>query len=261
MRKKINYKLLALSLSIAIFGSAHADTYSLLDNPRPSMEGMNEEAEYGHKLISETFLYLGPEVADEKMRYAGNNYSCTNCHQEDATKPYAMPWTGLSKVKSQDDIMKSINQHFTTSMAGKPLPVDSKEMKGILAYIDYLSQSVPEGTTEVVGLGLNPIKLPTGAADLDEGEELYEDSCAICHGPQGQGVRIGVVGDAHGYTNPPIWGKDSFAKDSSFNNVDTLTRYIYNNMPTGADHESPIFDEGEARNIAEYILKQYNETR
>lgn len=261
MKKKFSYKTLVLCLSVAVAGFAHADTYSLLGSERPSLEGMPAEAEYGHKLISETFLFLGPEVADENMRYAGNNYACTNCHQEDATKPYAMPWTGLSKVKSKDEITASINKHMTTSMAGKELPVDSKEMLSILAYIDYLSKDVPAGTTEVVGLGLNPVTLPTGAVDLDEGAELYDDSCAICHGPQGQGVRLGVVGDSQGYSNPPIWGKDSFAKDSSFNNVDTLARYIYNNMPTGADHESPIFDESEVRNIAEYILKQYNESK
>lgn len=261
MKKQFNYKKIFLCLSFLAFGVAQATTYNLLDNDRPSTEDLTPEAQYGKDLVTATFLYIGPEVADESMRYAGNNYACTNCHQEEATKPYAMPWTGLSKVKSQDEIMKSINLHMTTSMAGKELPVDSKEMKAILSYIDHLSKDVPDGTTEIVGLGLNPVVLPTGGVDLDEGAELYDDSCAICHGPQGQGIRLGVVGDAKGYSNPPIWGKDSFAKNASFNNLDTLTRYIYNNMPSGADHESIIFDEGEARNIAAYILKQYNESK
>lgn len=259
--KRFKYKTLILCLSFMVAGIASANTYSLMDNSRPSQDGMTPEAEYGKKLISETFLVIGPEVDDEHMRFAGNNYACTNCHQEDATKPYAMPWTGLSKIKSQDEIMKSINLHMTTSMAGKELPIDSKEMKAILAYIDHLSKDVPDGTTEIVGLGLNPVVLPIGDIDLDEGAELFDDSCAICHGPQGQGARLGTVGDAKGYTNPPIWGKDSFAKDSSFNNVEILAKYIYNNMPTGADHESTIFDESEARNIAAYILKQYNESK
>lgn len=255
-------KKIFLCLSLLSVGLAYGSTYSLLDNDPPSTEEIaNAEAAYGKDLITATFLHIGPEVQDESMRYAGNNYACTNCHQEDATKPYAMPWTGLSKVKNREAIIESIDNCFTTNMAGKSLPIDSKELKSILSYIDYLSQDVPSDTTEIEGLGLNPVTIPGGIADIDEGEELYTDSCEICHGPQGQGIRLGVAGDSKGYSNPPIWGKDSFSKESSFNDVNTLAKYIYNNMPSGADHEDPIFEEDEVRDIATYILSRYNESR
>ena len=49
---------------------------------------------YGKELTERTYAHIGPEVKDVKMRYAGNNLSCTSCHQASATKPFAMPWVG-----------------------------------------------------------------------------------------------------------------------------------------------------------------------
>lgn len=37
---------------------------------------------YGKALVHETYKYIGPEVNDPKMRYAGNNLACSSCHQE-----------------------------------------------------------------------------------------------------------------------------------------------------------------------------------
>ena len=33
---------------------------------------------YGKALVSESYKYIGPEVADPKMRYAGNNFACAS---------------------------------------------------------------------------------------------------------------------------------------------------------------------------------------
>ena len=49
---------------------------------------------YGKELTDRTFAYIGPEVKDAKMRYAGNNLACASCHQAGATKKFAMPWVG-----------------------------------------------------------------------------------------------------------------------------------------------------------------------
>ncbi len=41
---------------------------------------------YGKELIVHTYKYIGPEVEDPSMRYAGNNNSCQNCHLDAGTK-------------------------------------------------------------------------------------------------------------------------------------------------------------------------------
>ena len=45
-----------------------------------------EYVKYGKELVEHTYKYIGPEVADKKMRYAGNNFACASCHQEAGTK-------------------------------------------------------------------------------------------------------------------------------------------------------------------------------
>ena len=81
-------------------------------------------------------------------------------------------------------------------MNGKSLPFDSKEMKAFTTYIHFLSKDVPVGT-KVTGQGLMKYTPPNRKVDLVAGEAIYKQTCAVCHGPDGQGVRASdVVRDA-----------------------------------------------------------------
>ena len=53
---------------------------------------------YGKALVNETYKYIGPEVADKKMRYAGNNFACSTCHQEAGTKKWSAPFMATSRL-------------------------------------------------------------------------------------------------------------------------------------------------------------------
>ena len=94
---------------------------------------------YGKYLSEKTFEVIGPEVANKKMRFAGNNLACTNCHQESATKKFAMPWVGAQATFPQyrgreDDVStieERVNGCMERSMNGKPLPFDSKVMASL----------------------------------------------------------------------------------------------------------------------------------
>lgn len=48
---------------------------------------------YGRELIVNTSKYIGPEVDDPAMRFAGNNNHCQNCHLDAGTKAYSAPHT------------------------------------------------------------------------------------------------------------------------------------------------------------------------
>ena len=107
----------------------------------------------GYDLITATYAHIGPAVADETKRYAGNNLACSNCHLNAGTKKFGIPLWGLKDLFPQYSfeagkeisIEDRVNSCMTRSMNGKPLPVDSGEMKAFVAYIDFLSTGARRG--------------------------------------------------------------------------------------------------------------------
>lgn len=218
---------------------------------------------YGEALTTRTFAYIGPEVADVRMRHAGNNLACSSCHQQGASKPFAMPWIGVTASFPQyrareDDIStveERVNGCMQRSMNGKPLPLDSREMKAYVAYIAFLSTGVPVGA-QIEGAATLQSKVPNRRADPRAGQVVYQARCQVCHGANGEGQRVGRVGDAQGYTFPPLWGADSFNTGAGMNRMLMATRYIRQNMPLGASHAAPQLNDDEAYDVAAYVLSQ-----
>ena len=218
---------------------------------------------YGHRLATETFAVIGPEVADPAMRYSGNNLACTSCHQDEATKPFAMPWTGVTAVFPQyrarendlQTVEDRINGCMERSMAGRPLPLDSAEMRGISAYISFLSTGIPVGA-KVIGGGTIPEPAPDRAADPAAGKLVYDEHCVACHGENGEGLRNGEPGDLAGYLYPPVHGDDSYNDGAGMYRMVMAYRFILANMPQGADHENQMLTRDEAYDVAAYINTQ-----
>ena len=50
---------------------------------------------HGRDLVTATYVYIGPEVADPAKRFAGNNLACGNCHLDAGTKKFGAPLFGL----------------------------------------------------------------------------------------------------------------------------------------------------------------------
>lgn len=218
---------------------------------------------YGKELSERTFAHIGPEVKNPKMRYAGNNLACVSCHEASGTKPFAMPWVGthatFPQYRGREDevstIEERVNGCMERSMAGKALPLDSREMKAFVTYMHFLSKDVPVGG-KVQGQGLPPFKAPERKADKVAGGQVYADKCASCHGDKGQGVRNGPVGSATGYAFPPLWGSDSFNTGAGMNRLLTASAFIKTNMPLGAAHGQPQLSDDEAYDVAAFVLSQ-----
>jgi thiosulfate dehydrogenase len=215
---------------------------------------------YGHGLTTETYKHLGPEVARPEMRFAGNNLACQSCHLNAAAQPYAMPWTGVTAMfpmyRAREDAVSTIEERVNgcmeRSMNGKALPLDSAEMKAFVAYMQWLSAGVPVGAV-IEGAGVKPIKEPARAADPERGRRVYEDSCAGCHQPDGQGARRGQAGDADGYQFPPLWGPDSYNDGAGMYRLLTAAGFVRNNMPLGATHREPSISDEDAYDVAAFI--------
>lgn len=266
---KANTGIVAAAVLVALSGYAGADSkVSLIGRAVPAVENLpNDEygelARYGHQLSTRTFAHIGPEVEDKKMRFAGNNLACTSCHQENASKPYAMPWIGVTAVFPQyrgreDDLStveERVNGCMQRSMAGKPLPLDSREMKAFVTYIHFLSRDIPVGAS-IEGAATKGSKPPNRRADLVAGESVYKAQCAVCHGESGEGKRNGVKGDAQGYLFPPVWGPDSFNTGAGMNRILMAMRFIKHNMPQGVNHTAPVLSDDDAFDVAGYIVSK-----
>ncbi|MBL3518967.1 c-type cytochrome [Arcobacter lanthieri] len=216
---------------------------------------------YGKELVVHTYKYIGPEVEDKNMRYAGNNLSCQSCHLEAGTKPYASPFVGIfasfPQYRPREDTIGTladrINGCMERSMSGKSLPVESKEMKAMEAYMYWLSLGVPIGT-KVEGTSLSEVNrkmIQTKAADPVKGKVVYDMQCASCHGENGEGIKN--EGKANGYLYPPLWGPDSYNKGAGMYRTLKAMDFIKANMPLGATHENPILTDEEAYDVAVYM--------
>ena len=218
---------------------------------------------YGQSLTNRTFAHIGPEVADRKMRFAGNNLACASCHQAGATKPFAIPWSGVSasfpQYRAREDTISTVedrvNGCMERSMNGRALPLDSPEMRAYVTYIAFLSQGIPIGG-KVEGAATFPYKMPNRRADPAAGKPVYEAKCSVCHGADGQGQRAGKAGDTQGYSFPPLWGPDSFNNGAGMNRLIMATRFVKANMPLGASHGAAQLTDDEAYDVSAYVLSQ-----
>lgn len=263
--------LVGLSVLLGTGPALAADapmTVKLVEHAVPDIEQLppgpyKELVQYGHALTTRTFAHIGPEVLNVGKRYAGNNLACASCHQQAATKPFAMPWTGVSATFPQyrgreDDIStveERVNGCMERSMSGQPLPLDSREMKAFVTYISFLSRGIPVGAT-VEGAGMVQSKMPNRRADLEAGAKVYEAKCSVCHGADGQGVRAGQPGDAQGYIFPPLWGNDTFNNGAGMNRLAMATRFVKHNMPQGTNFDAPELTDDEAYDVSAYMLSK-----
>jgi thiosulfate dehydrogenase len=123
------------------------------------------------------------------------SYLLHDCHLQGGIAPYASPVVGISQnfplyskragpaITLEDRIQECIIR----SENGKPLPHDSREMKALLAYLNWLSEPHRDQPTFVTnrdelgsgGLCWQGLEvLPALRADPTHGAEVYSAQCA-----------------------------------------------------------------------------------
>jgi thiosulfate dehydrogenase len=217
----------------------------------------------GRDLVTATYAHIGPAVADESKRYAGNNLACSNCHLSAGTKKFGLPLWGLwdrfpqysGEAGAQITIEQRVNSCMTRSMNGKALPLDSPEMAAFAAYIRFLSTGVKPGEL-LTGLGSGQMPILGRAADPRRGASLYMRACAACHQADGAGVRRNRELPNFGYLTPPLWGPDSFNNGAGMATLITVANFIHFNMPNGTSYTRPRLNPQEAWDIAAFVISQ-----
>jgi thiosulfate dehydrogenase len=182
---------------------------------------------------------------DSLPAHVGNELRCVSCHLDEGRRPYAMPWTGVyarfpqyrSRSATVQTLEDRINDCFERSLAGTSVPLDSPEMRAMVAYMAWLSRGVPTGS-RTPGQGLDSVDVREG--DAGRGEQVYAASCARCHGANGEGMP--------GF--PPVWGPGSFTVGAGMGRALAAASFIHRNMP----YDKPgSLTEQQALDVALYL--------
>ena len=216
-----------------------------------------DQVRYGRDLIANTARYIGP---NGKVSKAANGMNCQNCHLEAGTKPWGNNYSGVyatypkfrSRSGSIETIVQRVNDCLKRSLNGNPLDSSSREMKAILAYMQWLGEKVPKGK-QPAACGIEQIPLLDRAADPQKGKIVFTARCVLCHGADGQG-KLNSNGLVYDY--PPLWGPHSYNTAAGLYRISHFAGYVKNNMPQGATHASTVLTNEEAWDVAAYVNSQ-----
>ena len=222
--------------------------FDLVD-PEEAPKASRNLIEMGYRLVINTHTLL-PE-------YAGDRLDCSSCHFAGGITTGGVnggiSLAGVSAKYSKKDLPIRVNKCFIDSMNGKPLPLDSKEMQAIIAYLDWISTRY--STIGIAPwLGVKPLK-SKHKPDAIQGKKLYIELCSDCHGADGDGGN-NAPGHA-GKSIPPIFGKNSYNTSAGMHNLETFASFIYHNMPL----DDPHLQASQALDIAAYVHEQPRPTK
>jgi len=200
-----------------------------------------ESIRLGSLLFNETPVY--------GSAYVNSRISCTNCHLQGGSAPYASPMVGIvgsfpmysKRAGRPISLEDRIQECITRSENGKPLPHDSREMVALTAYINWLSEPHPNQIS-FSGRGLEA--LPEFTPDPAHGAGVYAAQCAGCHGVNGEGRRP---------LFPPLWGPRSFNDGAGMNGIEKMAAFVQYNMP---HNRKGILSPQDAFDVAAYIHAQ-----
>jgi thiosulfate dehydrogenase len=219
-----------------------------------SQEPNEADIRYGRELIVHTAEYLGPNGSVKKM---SNGMNCQNCHLQAGTAPlgnnYAAVAATYPKIRARsgqlEDMPKRINDCFERSLNGQSLELNSKEMKAMVAYMEWLGKGVAKGEIPK-GAGIFDLPYLERAADPVKGKTVYAQQCQSCHMEQGQGI---AKADNKGFIYPPLWGENSYNEGAGLFRMSRFAGFVKANMPLGATYENPILTDEQAWDVAAYV--------
>ena len=220
-------------------------------------------AKYGHELIANTSYYLGPKGIVAQIT---NGMNCQNCHLNGGTVPWGNNYGAVASTYPQfrarsgglETIEKRISDCMERSLnADKPIDSNSKEMRSIIAYMNWLGDGIPKGRAPR-GSGIMNIPYLDRAADPQKGHVIYVSKCQRCHGADGHGQKKtdGL------YEYPPLWGDSSYNTAAGLYRISRFAGYVKNNMPFGeVQYHNPQLTDEEAWDVAAFVNSQPRPSR
>ena len=214
---------------------------------------------YGRALIANTAYYFGPKGT---IGNAGNGMNCQNCHLEAGTKIFGNNFSrvvaGYPRFKDRsgsiESIEKKVEDCFQRSMNGNMIDSTGKEMKAMVAYLNWVGSKTNKNTSPP-GSGIEDLPLMNRAADPSKGRMVFLRRCQSCHGRDGEGK---LKENGFGYLYPPLWGKFTFNTGASLYRISKLAGFVKNNMPYGTTYSKPVLNNEECWDVAAYINSNFH---
>lgn len=185
-------------------------------------------------------------------QYVGNGMACVNCHIDRGRKANSSPlWSAYPMYPAYRKKNNKVNTYvermqgcFQFSMNGTPPPADSEVLAALTAYSYWLSTGAPTGKA-LPGRGFDEPPPPKGGYDIARGKVVYDAQCALCHGDNGEGKKVGAS-----YVFPPLWGNDSYNWGAGMHRINTAAGFIQHNMPLG---RGETLSDRQAWDVAAYV--------
>ncbi|WP_460515549.1 c-type cytochrome, partial [Hymenobacter jeollabukensis] len=189
-----------------------------------------------------------------------NGMNCQNCHLDAGTKGFANNYLAVAatypKLRARSGTMVTtqmrVNDCVERSLNGRALADSSREMRAIVAYINWLGHDIPKGK-KVYGTGFTKLAYLPRAADPVVGKAVFATKCQSCHGPNGEGKQLA---DGREYQYPPLWGKHSYNDGAGLYRISNLAKYVKAAMPFGAAFDHPQLTDAQAWDVAAFVNSQ-----
>ncbi len=213
---------------------------------------------FGYDLVYNTYNTVGEGRRDGKPPLgAGRVMSCTNCHAQAGTVPYAWPFFrtltfyGLREEGAAGVPFGGLgyrrDARARASDCGREcggtiiIDPESPEMDALVAWMRAVRDGIYEGegllipefktTRDVDNIPGATIPLFTGLLDMKAdpaaGAKVYEQRCAACHGKDG----TGRWGGPEGFVFPPLAGEGSFSHAGGPLMIPIGAAFLNRNMP------------------------------
>ncbi|SDN67946.1 Cytochrome c [Halomonas shengliensis] len=202
----------------------------------------------GYELFTNTQQLRGKNVF--------NDMNCSSCHLGEGRQPFSAPvWPAAvtlpdfrGKNQHVNNLEERIAGCFAYSMNGTPPEYGSDDMLALSAYHQWLAKGAPMYPDQpIYGRGFPAPERPEELSYAN-GEALYVENCAVCHGEDGGGL----YQDGE-YVFPAPWGDGSNNWGAGIVRTHTAAGFIKNNMPLG----QPLsLSDQEAWDIAYYMTQQ-----
>jgi thiosulfate dehydrogenase len=263
--------ILIVTLNQVLFTSAaESNDFSIPENnasvddwQAPDINALPDDEQgklirFGHELIMNTSLYLGPKG---NIASVSNGMNCQNCHIDAGTKSFAGCFSAVASTYPRyrersgrvESIEFRINDCMLRSLNGKQIDSSGKEMKAMVAYLKWIGKDVPKNK-KPKGAGLEELPFLNRAADSEKGKQVFQSKCTSCHGENGQGL---LNHDSSFYLYPPLWGPNSFNIGAGLYRITRFASFVKNNMPFGlASHNSPQLTDEEAWDVSAFVISQ-----
>ena len=212
---------------------------------------------YGRELLTHTALYFGPKGSIARI---SNGMNCQNCHLRAGTQLFGNNYAGFiasypklsNRSGKYNPPAARITECFERSMAGKAPDTSGKEVRAMLAYLEWLGKDVKKGQ-KLYGSSVEKLPFMAVAASAAKGQVVYAAKCQSCHGANGAGI---FAAGKKSYTYPPLWGKYSYNDGAGMYRIGNLAGFVKNNMPYGVTYKNPQLTDEQAWNVAAFVNSQ-----